>query len=66
MPVAPLEKEVKVAEVPRISKPGAVQQAAIGTADQQAADQKAVSNKPQSIWSKIFEGHEEMLGWTPD
>jgi len=67
MPVELLEKEVEVAEVARdIPRIGAVQQSAVRTPDQQTKDQNATGKKPQSIWHKIFEGHEEMLGWTPD
>lgn len=30
------------------------------------AVQETASSQPKSIWRKIFEGHEEFLGWTPD
>jgi len=28
--------------------------------------QETTNPRPRSIWRKIFEGHEEFLGWTPD
>jgi len=28
--------------------------------------QETTNARPNSIWRRIFEGHEEFLGWTPD
>jgi len=67
MPVELLEKEAQVAECARaIPKMAAVQQSAVSTADQKTAIQEVATKKSQTIWQNIFEGHEEMLGWTPD
>ncbi len=65
MPAELLEQEAEVAEVPReISKPGTVQQTAVNTVEPQTASQRTAGKK--SIWREIFEGHEDLLGWTPD
>jgi len=55
MPAELLEKPVEVEEMPR-EIPKAF---ATGAVEKEAATGK-------SLWRKVFEGHEEFLGCTPD
>ena len=65
MPAELLEHEAELSKLPgKVSEPAAVRRAAVNSGDQQTTNQGTADKK--SIWREIFEGHEEMLGWTPD
>jgi len=64
MPAELLEQEAEIVETPeKISGVGAVSQVAVKTVGQPTT-QKAAGKK--TVWREIFEGHEDLLGWTPD
>ena len=65
MPVETSQEEEAGKAYSRISQRAAVQPATVKHVER-ARKLAPVSEKSKSIWREIFEGHEEMLGWTPD
>ncbi len=56
MPAELLERPIEVEDV---SREPVVQRSV-------ANPKAATPQPPKTIWRKIFEGHEEFLGWTPE